>query len=187
MIDSKNKSDVLTWIIILFFGLVFIIAIYKSNEKEIKEPVVIVGVIKDTYSRHNSGSFANVAFSVNNKNYKGTMNLKEGVIVGEKYKIIYSSSNPKINKVINEAPVFLETEKTNFTTGKIQKIMKLGNRFVYFEYEVAGNKYVRPQNYDKTKYNPLNGELFKVEYLISNPQRAIIYFEENLKFPPRSR
>ncbi len=113
--------------------------------------------------------------------YKGKMYKVETSLDcedGEKFIVEFEKGNPKINRVNQDEPVFLEDESVAYSVGYVIRLNFHFMKTITFIYYVNGIKY--EQSYEpsedlKTKY-PLfkEGKKFIVKYWIDNPKRSII-------------
>ena len=126
-------------------------------------------------------------YYVGNKNYQGL--CKEYLFWapnGEKYLLEYHSLYPETPKyvggLISGYPVFLPGEVTGYTYGKVI-IPYHRDELIEFKYTVSGVDYTRIQIFEgrnalRKQPQVINGGRFLVEYLVENPQRAILYINK---------
>ena len=79
-------------------------------------------------------------------------------------------------------PVFLPGEVTNYTVGTLV-FARNKHLFIDYIYTIQGNTYARAQCLalnDRVRNHPqlVKGARFLVEYLVADPQRAIIYIDK---------
>jgi hypothetical protein len=106
--------------------------------------------------------------------------------IGEKFLLKYDPLVPEGNYEYKRLevwhPVFLPGEVTNYTVGTVVYAVK---KYILFDYTytIEGQTYVRSQyltNGDKIRTAPqvVKGARFLVEYLVEDPERAIIYLDK---------
>lgn len=92
---------------------------------------------------------------------------------GELFMLVYNKHKPWKHKLITDAPLFLETEKTQYTEGKIVRCVSGDYSKVVFTYEVNGVSYKKLQMLegpvDLTRRNNC-----LVRYSPGNPARSVI-------------
>ena len=125
-------------------------------------------------------------FYHNNKTYDYPGTSMSWTPIGEKYLFKYDTLHPEGNydyKCLERwHPVFLPGEVTNYTVGTLLGIHKSWDSFDYI-YTIQGNTYARAQCLalnDRVRNHPqlVKGARFLVEYLVADPQRAIIYIDK---------
>ncbi len=126
------------------------------------------------------------AYYVKGHEYTVDGNYRSYYVKGEKYKLLYDSLNPYKCDVVQNTPLFLPSEKTKKTIGKVTC---LGKYFCEYEYndELSDNTgadfyFKRSQDlpYDyKIKYPNLKlGQEYLVEYWVNDYRRSIIYLDK---------
>jgi len=110
--------------------------------------------------------------------------------IGEKFLLKYDTLHPERGYGYKSLemwhPVFLSGEVTNYTVGTLVKIYIKNVSFDYV-YTIAGQTYIRAQYLplnDQIKNHPelIKGAEFLVEYLVADPQRAILYIDKPKRF-----
>jgi hypothetical protein len=130
--------------------------------------------------------YSSFQFYDRNKTYDYPGESMTWAPIGEKFLLKYDPLVPEGNyeyKCLEVwHPVFLPGEVTNYTVGTVVNAVK---KYILFDYMyiVDGEKYVRSQyitNADKVRTCPqvAKGARFLVEYLVEDPERAIIYLDK---------
>ena len=182
------------------------IATICNNERYDRTNPLAVGLISGSMVNTNDLIWSNYTFTVNGKQYWGEG--YSGYSIGEKFIVKYDSTklDNDHNRLIYYKPLFLNSEKTEITKGKIKIVhgkdrLNNGAIGITFEYcflckkckAIKGTstidtneikvcysryQYLPPKtNIDSLKKN-INQE-YKVIYSIENPKRAIIYLGNN--------
>ncbi len=162
---------------ILLIGYILIYSLAKFglwlDKKEVEKIEVnkseVVGVIIKVGSM--KGSYAVAEYFVNNKRYERKDDSPANdIYIGEHYVIFYNKVNPSESRIDYTKPIFLSEEVTKKTTGII--ITKDWAK-IKFSYTVDGVEHTRFQKISDVKRIG-EGETFTVEYLVSNPNIAIL-------------
>lgn len=135
----------------------------KESKSETVGNIIDVGYLK--------GSYAVAEYYVKDIRYERKDDSPaDDIYKGEHYKIIYDSENPELSRIDYTRPIFLKDDKTKTTTA-----IAINRDWitVKFTYSVDGTEYNRFQKKPKDK-KIKNGEIFNVEYLVSNPNIAIL-------------
>lgn len=115
------------------------------------------------------------------RQYKGLPGVYPKVFIGEKFKMVYDSSDYLGNwNIYLSKPLFLKSEITQTSTGLVTEIEQYKNHFdIDFEYRsINGRLYRKTQVFmGQNDTNMKVGDKFNVEYLIDNPQRAILLID----------
>jgi hypothetical protein len=156
------------------------IKISLQPKKPIPNMKTAVGTVYDLSGIHSKGT---LNFYYNNKEYKVFLSGTD-CVRGTKYLVQFDSLNPYNNYVIS-MQVFLPEEKTAWT---IATIKAYDYNFLDFKYEIETNggktkRYVISQFVCRGRAKKVHPELrkgmkFKVEYIIDNPGRAIVYLDK---------
>ncbi len=179
------------WLIFIFFGLLYEYVLKKEPDWD-KIGVKNVGQVYKISGGGGSGSGAWIEHYLYGNRYSAFDGLNFwGIVLGDRFNILYDPSNPESFKVISWEPVFTEEEETKTIKGELVRLSQFkwwgdDSRYsIKFDYEVNRETYTRgqdlPPNY-KTIYPTLSvGQTFEVKYWVSNPQRAIIYLDKPIK------
>jgi len=175
--------------LVLVFGIgpfIFIfIALIKSNNgnKEFEgQPIKTVATLikkKKAYS----GFQGIYQYNYKNESYKFvTGDPIMYSVLGDQYEAILDSLDPSNIKIKYHRPLIISDEHLQTTEGKIYFIGTfMGPPFIKFEYSANGKMYKRLQHVTEDMMNDYsniaNGAENKVEYLDSNPQRAVMHFQ----------
>jgi len=108
-------------------------------------------------------------------------------IDGEKFEILYDSTDCTNQELLQYKPVFVDGEQTIRITGSV-RTLDLTDKTVRFKYEVEKDGVKRgyekdqrlPKDFQKQYPGLEIGKQYEVEYWIKNPQRAIIYLDKNV-------
>lgn len=117
-------------------------------------------------------------FNYNKIKYQAETSVGCDFEIGEKFIVEFEKGNPKINRVNQDEPVFLEGESVGYSVGYVERLnfcfMKT-IRFIYYVNAIKYEQSYEPSEDLKTKY-PLFKERkkFIVKYWIDNPARSII-------------
>ncbi len=133
-----------------------------------------------------SGGGAFIWHIVDGKKYQAFDGTRfYGMVIGDKFKILYDPLNPEKFKTKSWEPVFLEDEETIEVTGEITKVNDhtwWSKGKILFTYQVDGKFFKRGQhlapNYKEYYPNLKEGNKYLVRYWVKNPQRAIIYLDK---------
>ena len=148
-----------------------------------------IGVV----TRANLGrSMDQVTHHVDGVRYKVGFIALPGLIIGERFYLLYNPDDPQDAVIQRWKPVFLDNESRTMTIGKLTYItdVKFGTPepCMSFEYPVGAGDTLRkmqglPINY-KTLFPDLTaGQNYEVEYWQENPKRAIIYLDKPVERP----
>lgn len=171
--------------VFLFLSTVFILKSFLVEKKtkeysyRIKTTCTLVG---DIWAASYSGVYQ-YKFKNNVRSYEGESYKSQ--IVGDKYIIYYNDVTDR-TRIMYHQPIFLDTENTKSTKGKIVSAHPwYSSNYVKFEYKVNGTKYLRLQRISEdfeSKYpNVKKGQKYLVKYWMKNPQRSIMNFDEPIK------
>lgn len=158
--------------------------VYSFSEPSINSAVESFTEIKEFKSKGGSGRNSVFEYYVNGKVYNFWGYYNNTLVIGDKFVLVYDSEKPNESKVIVDRPIFLDSEKTIKSTGKITRIKSYSKKAVYFEYIAGEGLYTRiqclPDNYSTLYPTLLEGKEYKIEYWQDNPQRAIIHLDTPL-------
>lgn len=170
--NSKKIKGISIGGVLLFF---VILSAESCKKKSIQDPVYSVCTFVGG-KRSGRSLYANYIYSVNGKNFEisyGPYNKE--FVIGEKFLVVFSKTNPSVAEVQHASPVFLleEDTKRTFTT---DLIIDAFDSTVKFYYVVNNIKYEKTQMINDTtdlkKMDTIN--IFEVIYLKDNPQRSIV-------------
>lgn len=130
-----------------------------------------------------------IEYYVDGNRYTGSMKIRpSGLRPGEKFKMKYDKSYPERYQVFVDKPIFLTSERTLKTTGKVKKIQETGLKVpaLVFEYSTGqSNKLVRSQRINpdfKNLFPDLKpGNVYEMEYWVNDPGRAVIYLDKRVE------
>lgn len=145
-----------------------------------------------------SGGCSRFSYWYNSKYYDDYSNIDFNVygnVLGEKYIIKLNPHSPEKYVPVGYLPVFEKDEETGTTDGKVTyfrtidpllvKKDTLFGGYISFSYTIDGEKYERGQNIRWTSSKALSSNIvnnnYIVEYLVNNPQRAIIRIDGIMK------
>ena len=103
-------------------------------------------------------------------------------MIGEKYYVDYERDNPEVNEVLRNNPIFLNSELTGTTVGKIAIVRESFFPLITYEYKVVDKNYRRSYpfpNFIKEKIEV--GQKYEVTYWIKNPQRSRIELDKSIE------
>ena len=158
----------------LVFFLIAQIGVF-TEKREVsqiqKNEAIAEGIVIKTGSM--KGSYVIIEFYFNGNRYeKEESSYSDDVEVGQRFKVKFNRANPLQAKIIFDEPFFGPSDKISKTSGQI---IQIDGYTVRFEYSVAGKRIKKFQKYPEGKVFS-NGEIHEVEYLIQNPQNAILKF-----------
>lgn len=121
----------------------------------------------------------NLKFIANGISYTAPVAYSHFESVGERFNVLYDSTDPNMNYIQLYSPVFANEEKTATTTGKVTKV-KNNKHIIVFHYKVGGKRFRKYQRlmYDFKDFDNIKRSTFEVEYEANNPNRAIIHFDK---------
>ena len=131
-----------------------------------------------------------IHYNVNGIQYKNRFDIRSyGEISGEKYTMRYNINNPKEIEIDYWNPIFEKNETTYFCVSKNIKIHWINfwepKYIVIYYYEANGYTHKKtqslPPNYKKNYPNLKEGQIYEIETLSENPQRAIIHLDKPIK------
>lgn len=139
-----------------------------------------IGINKGYGGKKTGGLYSKVYFEYNDKDYWAELNGSDWV-VGDKFIVYVDTIDPLQSYVDPASPLFESGENIMKASGKV--LSTTGG--IEFEYKVQNIVYSRyqfpPDNYEKI-YGPIKeGDHFLVEYLLSNPKRAVIYLDQKVR------
>lgn len=165
-------------------GIVFFIVyayIESTTKVIISKPIYTIGTVvrfqKNGIST-SRGDDAVIEYYVLGNKYSAFISYDGGMVIGDKYEVEYEKEHPHTHNVLETQMLFLRSEYTKkevATISYLGSIKSLGYWFI-----VNGTEYIRFQVFDENKYSPKIGDEFEVEYLVDNPQRAIIHLSKPL-------
>lgn len=143
-----------------------------------------IGVVTST--KGTSKSMDGITHYVEGEPYLVGFIALPGLIIGERFQLLYNPEDPQDAIVQRWHPVFLNSEARTMKVGKLIYItdVKFGTPqpCMSFEYPAGFGDTLQkmqglPMNY-KTRYPDLTvGQHYEVEYWQENPKRAIIYLD----------
>ncbi len=173
------------WLIFIFFGLLYEYVLKKEPDWDKIGAKNVGQVYKITLG---GGEGAWIEYYVDGNRYASFEGLRyRGMVLGDRFNILYDPSNPESFKIIRWEPVFVEEEETVQSTGKLIKVTKESWMFfgsVIFTYQVGKKIYNRKQflNPNLKNYEVMEiGNKYVIRYWIHDPQRAIIYLDKPIK------
>lgn len=173
--NNVGKWFLMAGIIFLFGACSFFR--YIADDTIPNSKYTVATIFNHCYGYINGGS-SRADFYLNGNRFFASGPCVGTMVEGEKFKVIYDSIDPHINKLLLEEPVFLNGEKTAETTGIIDDISNKACSYYYF---VGMDKIKKVQYYYRgtdEKYPGLKkGARFQVDYDPNYPKRAIIYFD----------
>jgi hypothetical protein len=187
----KNTFRLLSLVVILFFVSREIFFVMSENSRDLNE----VGVLSSGFvSKINGGkSTVFIEHVLNGKSYSNIMTPKPyGLVLWEKYRILYDPSDPKHFKVLVDQPFFSSDEETSEAIATVLKVTtnQTVQPLLRFEYFVPQGKGM--QHYERSQYvsqsflaeypNLKKGDKISVRYWLVNPQRAIITLKQPRRF-----
>jgi hypothetical protein len=136
----------------------------KANKSEVVGKIIDVGYLK--------GSYAVAEYYVNNIRYeRRDFSPADDIYKKEHYIIIYDSLSPFESRIDFSRPIFKQNSKTSTTKATVTNRDWLTVKFTYF---INGVEYTRFQKKLENNKKIKDGEIFEVEYLLSNPNVAIL-------------
>lgn len=170
---------VLILIGVIGFGVDVIYAYINHKKLKNNNKTTVGNVINFDYKSEKLTTTITLEYYINNIQYRKKLSNGITVVYGSKYKVKYYPENPNIIEVLYEEPVFLENEKTAFTTGVIKNANLLSSGSIVVSYIVNKKTYIIYYNVKKILKKRLkDGMKFKVEYWVKKPKRCIIHFKE---------
>lgn len=170
-----------TLIILGVVGLIAWAVIYSFSDPKIKDKGETYAEIKEFKSKAGSGRVSVFEYIVNDNTHDFWGYYNNSLVIGDKFKLVYEKDKPGKSLILLDNPIFLETEETRLTHGKIVDIQYFNKKSIDFEYEVDGLIYSRtqvlPEDFENLFPDLEIGKNYNVNYLIDNPRRSIIYLE----------
>lgn len=172
----KNNTVSVVVVSLLILGGILFLALKSFKKKPFK------GTPKDTvvtiaeFSAVKSGFATYYQFECNEKMVllKGGGRIMHAV-VGEKFRAIYDENNCKNVRIFYDQPLFLNDEDTNEAEGVITGF---SSGKVHFKYTVGDKTFKKLQfledNFRKENPQIQEGNKFRVQFWLQNPQRAIL-------------
>lgn len=177
MIFMKDQAKA---VLIFFFIVSFFSALgfyFYKKETNIPDPMFTCGTIR-AFTMVGAKGIQKCIYSyeVKGQEYRTTGYFNTTLVLGDKFQIVYSVSNPSKSKVVSFKPLFVESEPIKSSRAVIKDKSGIEGNWVAFEYEIGGIVYFRVQDLDpKTNLKELSvGDRFNITYLATNPQRSII-------------
>lgn len=145
----------------------------------------VATVIEPYQFNYVQGPYCEYTYVIQGDTFKEKSNYDIRISKGERFRMVFFTfGNKQVLRVVNfYEPVFLENEITKITSGEVIFSQKNAEA-VYYKYNIDGKQYERAQilNGKVKDYKMLKDhKTFKVEYLVDNPQRAIIYLDQPIK------
>jgi hypothetical protein len=180
----------------VFIGIQLFVSSYALKKNFPKNAKAGIATVTQPYYYQS----ANVSVTIYRFDFpykeNGVMQVKECLsaakplwktIEGEKFEILYDSTDFTKQELLQYKPLFVEGEETKRITGKVRNI-DLTQKTVRFKYEVEKDgvkkEYEKDQRLPKDfqqQYPALEiGKQYEVEYWTENPQRAIIYLKKSI-------
>jgi hypothetical protein len=158
--------------VLMIYGMANYLEQKKKAQIEQHKSETIGSVISVGYSKTEE---AKLSYIINGKQYFVKTSTAGLLQIGEQYKIIYDYTTPTTATVLLPEPLFLSNQVTAITIGTITRLHPSG---IYpdlkFSYNVNGNTLIREQSfYDISQFKV--GQKYTVEYLLTNPQIAILH------------
>ena len=175
------------WLIFIFFGLLYEYVLKKEPDWN-KVGQKNIGQVYKISGGGGGGSGAWIEHYLDGNRYASFDGLNFwGMVLGDRFNILYDPSNPEKFKVIRWQPVFTEEEETVQSTGKLISVTKDSWMFlgaIKFTYQVGKEIYKRQQflNPNLENYEAMEiGNKYIIRYWVVDPQRAIIYLDKPIK------
>jgi len=175
--------------VLFLYGFFFIAEIItqKENAAIEKHKAIAEGRVTDR-TDYVKGRLVYVEFYRDGIRHETKMGCSD-CVENEYYPIAYDSTN--ISTLVVQQPnlFFKPNQPTSFSEGRITAIHdgKWGGTFpdIYFVYIINGQTYAREQEFYSVSNFKL-GQVYEIEYLVSNPQAAILCPDNYKRFvtPP---
>lgn len=166
---------------ICFMLLAAVIYYYSTAPIEFEEPQETLAKVVKFQSTSRSGSDNVLEYYVNNIPYKAYLYKSSGDQIGDVYPILYEKNHPRKYKILKDEITFEKNERTAVTIGEVVHVERIGKDWLRYIITVEGKEYTRSQSFNEDTYHPKVGEEYEVEFLKTNPKRAVLNLSKRVK------